>query len=350
MTATTSTARVPALDGYRGVAVSLVLWAHLFAGVSPKNRPFTSWSAGWLPGGGLVGVQMFFVLSGYLITGILLRSTGGRGRLVGFWCRRFVRLVPALAVVCAGYIAIGGMLGFSSDLVRADVRSALTWSANFAPPTGYGWLGHTWSLAVEEQFYLAWPLLVAVGWRVSGRRGVALFAAAGMVATIAFRHLADVPHEIAYTQLRWDALLVGCLLACVLDPAARFRGQRWVGVAGAAVLGWFSLAEVTYSPVSFTLLTVAGAAALAGGLHERVLTGRWLRYLGRVSYSLYLWSILLLRLGWPGWVSLAASLAVADASYRLVERPLIALAARRHARQTSTSNRINTSSLAEVSL
>src|SRR6478609_4461194 len=250
---------VPALDGVRAVAVVAVLAFH-----------------GGLPGarGGFLGVDAFFVLSGYLITALLLAEwtrSGGRIDLAAFWGRRARRLLPALLVVVAA-VAVGGRMLLPPEevrLLRGDGIAALLYVANwrmilrggdyFAQTAAPSPLEHTWSLGIEEQFYLAWPLvLCAVLW--SRRRGggvrrrlrvlVAVCVGGAAVSTVALAraYTVDDPGRAYYgTDTRGAALLVGAGLAALL--ATRDRGGtgpgRWwrttlgaLAAAAAVALGW----------------------------------------------------------------------------------------------------------------
>jgi peptidoglycan/LPS O-acetylase OafA/YrhL len=328
--------RVKSLDGFRGIAVLLVLASHLLGGVEPNVRPFASWTSDWLPGGGFVGVQMFFVLSGYLITGILLRELSSGGiALQRFWIRRIRRLYPALLVLVAAYLAYalvvrgtaGTPLGrhtivFGAPGVRDAVRqafNALTYTMNFHAFGPWGWLDHTWSLAVEEQFYLLWPLTMLLAWRVARRAGIVGIATIGIIATAAARQLAVLSPADTYELLRWDALLLGSALAVVVPRPIRFRGQTAIGVAGLAVLGSYSLRTFDFAPQSYTIVAGASAAVMLASLSWKWIAHDVLRYFGRISYSLYLWHVFLLRFAWPGPVSLVASVLLADFSYRYIE-------------------------------
>jgi len=160
----------PGLDGLRGVAVALVIAAHACTGVFPSHRPLAE---GVLRGGGIVGVQLFFVLSGFLITRLLLEELDASGsiRLGAFYGRRVRRLLPALVALCVIYVAVAWIAGRPNSPAAGSAITALLYVENFArwvPIDQDGWLGHTWSLAVEEQFYLAWPALLAVGVRFGG--------------------------------------------------------------------------------------------------------------------------------------------------------------------------------------
>lgn len=311
------TERVRSLDGFRGIAVLLVLLAHLLNGVVPANRPLASFTRGWVPGGGVVGVQMFFVLSGYLITGILIREveTAGRLNLGRFWWRRLHRLYPAMLVLCGGF-AVLVMLGYApSGNARGQILSAVTYTTNLRLFDSWGWLGHLWSLAVEEQFYIAWPLLVAVGWKLGGRRPVVLLAMLGIALTVASRRMLGFDDGEIYEVLRWDAPLVGCILAIV--PIRRARWFPLAGFAGSVILFLMSFRKMWIT--EYLVMSVAAGVVMITTIGWKPLEWSVLRYFGRISYSLYLWHVLLLRLGWPGPISLAVSIAAGDLSYRFVE-------------------------------
>jgi len=330
--------RVKSLDGFRGIAIVLVVAAHLFGGVIPQNRPFASWTRGWVAGGGFVGVQMFFVLSGYLITGILLRELDSRGalNLLGFWFRRIRRLYPALLAVVfvyAGYAflvqhTIGGSLGRHTIVIgaptlndaRAEVLNTLTYTMNLQLFGPGGWLGHTWSLAVEEQFYLLWPIVLLAGWLIARRPAILAFAATGIILTIVGRQTTGMSPDRVYEVLRWDALLLGCALAVIVPRPIRFRGQNLLGIVGLAVIILYSARQFDFAPQSYTIVAAGAGAALVAALRWNWLAHPLLRYFGRISYSLYLWHVLLLRFAWPGPVSFVVSIAAADLSYRYVER------------------------------
>ena len=352
---------IPALDGLRAVAVGLVLAEH-----------------GGLPGvpGGFLGVDVFFVLSGFLITSLLLDELGGSGRiaLAGFWIRRARRLLPALIVMVLAVVAARTLFPpEATATLRDDAVAALFWVANWAfvaqktdyfsqgsPPSP---LQHTWSLGVEEQYYLFWPLLVIAVVAVFGARarwGVFALAAVGAVgsAVAAILLASDETVNRVYfgTDTRVQALLVGAAAAALLvrdwsvltagGTLIRTRWRRWA--AGAlSVLGLVMLAALAHyatgSPRDFRaglLIVVAVAAVLVvapvaldqGGPVARVLAWRPLVWLGAISYGVYLWHWpIFLAIngeltGWSGWplfaVRCAATLVVATGSWWLLEQPI----------------------------
>lgn len=314
--------RIPQLDGLRGVAVLLVVLAHASWGLAPRYRSFGL--EGLTKGGGLVGVQLFFALSGFLITSILLadRVESGQARLGRFYRRRMRRLLPALLLVSVGCLGLAMVFPMMRATAPGDVFLALTYTTNLgivAERVPHGpWLGHTWSLGVEEQFYLVWPVLLIVGFRLRGRQGVAAVALVGIVATVGVRELLDGAD--VYRSMRWDALLWGCWLAAVRP---RLGGRA--GIVGAAVLaGYLFWMPVPLRPVDYTVTAVAACLVVAGATSAPWLNARWLVYFGSISYGLYLWHTMLLRvLDIPALVTVALSIVIADLSYRFVERPVL---------------------------
>ncbi|GAA0273595.1 acyltransferase [Streptomyces polychromogenes] len=342
---------ITALDGLRGAAVLGVLLFH----------------AGHF-GGGFLGVDLFFVLSGFLITGLLLREAregGGRIRLAAFWGRRARRLAPALTVMIGGTLLL--VTAFGTPPLRRQALDDTLWAmanlanwhfitgqAGYWKASGTQVFGHLWSIAVEEQFYLLWPLLVVVlvrAGRVRGERLVAATAAAGallsLVLMVTLVDPVDTTRVYEGTDTRAFSLLLGSLMAT--EPAARLIGRLgerarkwWSPVLAAALAAYWSTADGQGSPGLFqgglflhalaAALLIACVARTPHGPLARALSAPPLRGLGRISYSLYLWHwpvFLLLseeRLGLTGWartaVILAVSLTAALLSARLVEDPV----------------------------
>ncbi|PRX97992.1 acyltransferase family protein [Allonocardiopsis opalescens] len=343
---------LPALDGLRGAAITGVLLFH----------------TGLLPGG-FLGVDLFFALSGYLITGLLLREVAATGTvsLPGFWGRRVRRLLPALAVMLAGVTVAVWAVG-PPGLVRTTLADGPWVQLNLvnwhllAESAGY-WdrlgaarvFGHLWSIAVEEQFYLVWPLLVLVlartgaGGRADRRVAVAaaLISVGSLVLMAVLADPADPTRVYTGTDTRAFSLLLGALAATRPARAAldRVLGRRpgpaaallaaGIGAAWALVHGtgqpWLYTGGLFAHSLASALLIAVCARAPRTAV-ARALAWGPLRWLGLVSYSLYLWHwpvIVLLSPqvtgldGW-GWTAMvwAVSIGLAALSKYLVEDPI----------------------------
>jgi peptidoglycan/LPS O-acetylase OafA/YrhL len=337
--------RVPALDGLRALAVIGVIVFHAFPSVAP---------------GGFAGVDVFFVLSGFLITGGLLRRTGAPW---GFWVRRARRLLPALlllVLVTGSLVGVAGGdagVGFGGQLVAAGlfftnwhlIAAGNSYFAETSPPV----LQHLWSLAVEEQFYLVWPVLLWAICRFGSRLRTRLSMVGGLagVSLVLMIVLAATGHTgRAYygSDSHSFGLLAGAALAVVyaVRPAlpvspARIASTGLVGVA--ALLVAFRVLDggdtSTYivglpAVVGITLLLVH-LTVHDGGLLDRTLGVAPLRAIGERSYGLYLWHwpiLELLRNAFPtmslqhttttGTLAVALTGLVATASYHYVEQPI----------------------------
>ncbi len=340
------------LDGLRGVAVLLVLAYH--AQVS------------WVRGGYL-GVSLFFTLSGFLITSILIRNhLRRRAGLRPFWMRRIRRLMPAAFLALAGIVLFGATVVTHQQAERlpGDVLAAATWTTNWRfilNGTSYADLfsspspvQHFWSLAIEEQLYLLLPvgLLLLSRRRYSARRtalalgGVALAGTAWM----AFLQTRGVGFDRLYygTDTRMAELLAGAVLAVVVSRVgtgfsdfAR-RALVTIGVVGFAVIVGAGLVESRTDPNlyrgGFLVFALASCAAILGvlagnGPLRAALSVPPLPFVGRISYGLYLYHFPIYlwldgpRTGLSGWqllaLRLAVTFAIAIASYRFVEQPIL---------------------------
>ena len=320
----------PDVEGLRAVAVVSVLLYHAGVGVF---------------GGGYVGVDVFFVISGYLITGLLLREMEGTGRVsvAAFYGRRAKRLLPTLAVVLVTVSVVAWLLfpplrraSAYLDVIASGMYVVNWWLASQA--VDYAAVGssvspvqHIWSLAVEEQFYLVWPLLMLGAtwwWRRRGTpsRG-ALVAALGVVSVASFAycvHLTDTEAGVAYfsTLARAWELGVGGVLAVVLARPGRAPGRHasvvlWVLGAAAVAFAVLRFTDDTLFPGAWAAVPVLGAAALiaagaapAGSTDwpQRLLTLRPMRHIGRLSYTWYLWHWPLLVFANALWGHLPAAL------------------------------------------
>ncbi len=344
---------MPALDGIRAVAMVAIMTYH--GGFSWARGTFLS-------------VDAFFVLSGFLITSLLVREWG-KTRAIDlgtFWANRARRLLPGLLLLLAG-IAVYAVVVAPADTrspLRLDALSTLFYVGNwhqilagqsyFAQSAFPSPLLHTWTLAIEEQFYLVWPLVVlAVLRRTRSLRpllvltGLAIVASAVDMALL-FHPGTDTSRVYYGTDTRAQSLLIGAALALVLvirGPVTTDRGRRACsGVALAAVvgLGWAWTSVDNTSPLLYrggwALVGLAVAAVLVGvvevpgSLLARALSPRPLRYLGKISYGTYLWyqpTWLVLdhaRTGLTGYPLFGGRVAVtyvlAATSYHLVEMPV----------------------------
>ncbi|GGK89672.1 acyltransferase [Mangrovihabitans endophyticus] len=338
------------IEGLRAVAVLLVVAYH--CGVS-------------VVGGGYVGVDVFFVISGFLITGLLLREIRGTGRLnlPGFYARRILRLLPAatVVVVCTVAAAVWLLPPLRHRGVLLDALHTLVSGVNYRLAViGTDYLAgvdpsplqHFWSLAVEEQFYLLWPLVLLASARVRRAPAVLLVLVAGGLALSVWQTLANGTWAYFGAHTRAWELGVGALLAVHADRLAGLgrRAARRLADGGliAIVLAAVLYSDTTPFPGYAALLPVLGAAAfiaggtaVAGGVagESSRLGGAVWQSVGRLSYSWYLWhwpflALLPAALGHPGawWQRvLAAALAFLAAmlTYALVENPVRHLAALR---------------------
>jgi peptidoglycan/LPS O-acetylase OafA/YrhL len=367
----------PGLDGLRALAVIAVLLYHA--------------DLAWIPGG-FLGVEVFFVISGYLITALLLAEWRQRGRidLKTFWLRRARRLLPALYVLLVVTLAFAVVFlpGEVAGL-RGDVLSAFgyvtNWYLIFGQESYFEAVGrpsllqHLWSLAVEEQFYLIWPPILALGLGLGAtrlrRRRVLTIALAGATVSalaMAVLYMPGVdPSRIYYgTDTRATGLLCGAALAFLWSPGERYRPaearhyrlklpdrgrfrRRWgwtapllldvVGLAALGALVWFCLHLGEFQPFlyrgGFAVVALATAATIMATVHPRTSIGARLlgsaplRWIGVRSYSIYLWH-------WPVFMvtrpeldvpieglpllamRLTATVALAHLSYRYIETPV----------------------------
>jgi peptidoglycan/LPS O-acetylase OafA/YrhL len=342
-------AHVAALDGVRALAVSSVVAFHL--GMT------------WAPGGYL-GVDVFFVLSGFLITALLLseRDTNGRISLGRFYARRALRLLPALLAVLGALwlFTTVTVVGDSAHRVRGDGLAALFYFANWRAAFGHapflGFMGHAWSLSIEEQFYAVWPLLVvgALALRGGRRSLVLVLAVAGTVVPPLLRLAWWDGSAATMTRLyygldtRADALFAGAVLAVIVAsgrlPVGRLARSLYAALAlGAlAVLGLL-VATMPRSDASLyrgamSLVAVSAVALIAHLLASprgplgRVLSFPPLAALGKISYGVYLWHWPVIvatnpwgRTGGALVAKAAIALGLSIVSWWVVERPFLRL-------------------------
>jgi peptidoglycan/LPS O-acetylase OafA/YrhL len=336
----------PGLDGLRGIAVLLVLYCH-----APQLFGRNDGSDGWpwaASRGAWLGVDLFFVLSGFLITGLLLQDRSRPGALGRFWLRRALRIFP-LALL---YLAVlAAALAWVPGLARLREPGAFWWALTYTTNVRVlleGWRSPPfdilWSLAVEEHFYLVWPFVVLF----VRRRSVALATAALVLSAPLLRWLLLPGHGAlgvyVATWCRTDALAAGALLALAWHGPWRdavLRAGRWCLLPATVWLGWVLAVPV---PAWFH---IGGLSAIAGAFVAWVAVAlappRWLapvlthgalRAVGRISYGLYVWHLLVgeaVRRLVPGGLALrslvwlAAVFVVAQLSYRTFEAPLLRL-------------------------
>jgi peptidoglycan/LPS O-acetylase OafA/YrhL len=370
--------RIPELDGIRGVAILLVLLWHFF--VLPIVAPPGTLLSYLQAAGRLTwsGVDLFFVLSGFLIGGILMDARDAENYFSVFYRRRFFRIVPLYFLVVAGSWALCHWAGEGRFAFMTGDRLPWPpyflflqnfWMATRTTLGGVWGLGGTWSLAIEEQFYLTLPLLI----RTLSPRRLAAVLVGGVVAAPALRILfyALWPHHylswFVIMPCRADALLLGALGAmAVRDPTWRERLQRnrlaMAGALGVLLAGLYFLTKMVRWPTDVTLLAggytwlalfyvsvllyavVHSQSWLAGCLRLR-----WLKWLGAIAYGTYLlhqqvrgtlfgllWGRDPLNLSLPVFVvsvlALAITLAVCQASWKYFERPLLRIGHRRNYR------------------
>ena len=327
----------PDIDGLRAVAILPVVFYHSGLGLFP---------------GGYIGVDVFFVISGFLITGIIAREVdAGRFSILGFYERRARRILPALMVMLAFVLCAASYAFFPGDFAKLPQSALLTAlfvsNIGFFLETGYFAgsaetvpLLHTWSLAVEEQFYLGFPILLILIARFMPARRTAILVAITLLSFAVAVATQASGSGFAFYLLpprAWE-LFIGVLIAVGAFPAIRLRWLReGVAFAGLAAIAYAALSfdKTTVFPGVNALFPVLGAAALIlcapGTFTGRLLESGPMVGIGLISYSLYLWH-------WPlivfteyvtdtrlaGWVSVAvisASFIAALLSWRFVERP-----------------------------
>lgn len=335
--------RVPGLDGVRGIAVIAVVLYHFWPSVFP---------------GGFLGVDMFFVLSGFLITGLLIRehTTTGRISLKEFWRRRARRILPAALVVILVVMAVVslspnpdlrvgiGLHGLSAALFFSNWHQVIESGSYFAAGPSNVFM-HYWSLSIEEQFYVLWPLL-ALGALWLGRTYLVaiagLLTASSLIIMIAiYDPLVDPTRVYFGTDSHLFGLTMGALLAALVYLFPSFPRSQRFPITLPLLLGLFAMIALLpdTSPLTYrgglflaSLLTagLVWASVAGGGLVVPwVLESKALKWFGDRSFSLYLWHwpVLLLVAAWVpgGWasvVALAVTLGLSAASYRWVETPL----------------------------
>jgi len=340
--------RTPSLDGLRAVSILLVVGAH---SISPGRYPAAFSLFGHL---GNTGVRVFFLISGFLITSLLLKEHAAAGAisLPKFYMRRVIRIFPAFYV----YVGIVALLAWTGriQLLPGDMPHALTYTMNYHHERSW-YVNHLWSLSVEEQFYLLWPAALLIAGPRRALKGAA--AAIVIVPLIRWWIYWDFAREQPmsqyyataldrYFQAVCDSLATGCVLAgcySALGGVRRYvelQGRVWYPLLPLALI----LASGALHKVSVPVYLILGQSGANIGiallldywvrrpdsLSGRVLNLAWMAKIGVWSYSIYLWQELLLDMT-PGGISLAfpwniaAVLAVSIASYYCVEKQALKL-------------------------
>lgn len=344
--------RLPDLDGVRAVAVLLVIFGHAAAAHALPASVLTRLLVSSL-GNAALGVQLFFVLSGFLITSLLLRERAGTSeiRLGAFYTRRVRRIFPAFFA----YIAVIGLMNVSGvvDIDSSHFVAAITQTWNYQvlwisephSPSGVWYFGHYWTLSLEEQYYLLWPLTLIL----LPRRAIpaTLLGLALLMPFIRIAWYVGFPEHRGslgmFFHTASDSLMWGSLLGfLMLDPpawlvkATAHRGIRaWVLFTMFIVQPWAAEAwgGRWTLPFGISLNAVASTYVIATlRCHadwRRALSSRPLAIIGVMSYSLYIWQQLFLAPDWAGgprlplWAALPLLCGTAWLSWRFIERPFL---------------------------
>lgn len=329
----------PALDGLRAVAVLAVLCNHAWA----QQLPFA---------GGQIGVDIFFVLSGFLITTLIAEEQRGSGRvqLRNFYGRRALRILPVLVVVvCVAELlaAVAGSPANRMNTARAAPQALLfiqNWDLALHQGSLLGgYLGHTWSLSIEEQFYLLWPVALIALLRFARPRTALIvciaLAAAGQLLSLALWASGNASYFVYFgTPTHGSVLLIGCALA--LLSRERRPSLSTPTVLAAAAFTALALAAAPPGPLPELAAALCACVLIVAALRDRPdawLTSGVMRWIGRRSYGMYLWGLAIdavvadrgiapgvLRLA----VDLSLTIAVAQLSYVMIERPFLSLKSR----------------------
>jgi peptidoglycan/LPS O-acetylase OafA/YrhL len=357
---------VPALDGMRAIAVALVIAYHLgYSGVA----------------GGYIGVEVFFILSGWLVCALLMNEQQRTGAIAlgGFWLRRARRLLPAMAAVIAGTLVVAAFAqpeklselrtqAFAAATYHLNWRLVVDQQSYFEAAEGPSALEHLWSLSIEEQFYLIFPLLAAfVLAKRSRPAAVRIVLGLALVSTVLrfvlYQPGSDPSRVYFGTDTRLSGLLMGVALGLFWTPnrlrphaTRRFTlTMDAIAVAGAAVVAWYAFGLDEHRSTAFrggfTAVQIATVAVLAVAVYPaptmtaRVLSVAPLRWVGQRSYGIYLihWPVIVFLSDAPGEqpespiavaVEVALVLGLAALSYRFFEQPVRVRGVRRSARDT----------------
>ena len=325
--AAAASGRIPALDGARGLAILAVMLFHFSFAGARLARTEATWLddlVGKVVGPGWAGVDMFFVLSGFLITGLLLNAKGTSGFLRFFYARRWLRIWPAYYVVLIVLMAVVPLIDPAGEAPARELTERILWYATFAinivATFGTGLSldlllgGHLWSIAVEEQFYLVWPVVVLL----LNRRLLVVACCGMIVGALAIRIVLEASGESVGAYLlmpaRMDGLAVGALVAVAArDPAALRMMRKYAPWTAAAltvltvlfvVLGdltpprdsWTQTVGFSAVALLFGALLIYVIGAKTGDFGYGMLVSKPLTAMGKYSYAMYLVHVPILRI------------------------------------------------------
>jgi peptidoglycan/LPS O-acetylase OafA/YrhL len=348
--------RIAGFDGIRALAVAFVVLQHLGVWQLADQAGFIRDKLAPLLSGG-TGVQAFFILSGFLITLLLIkeRQTTGTVSIVNFMVRRSLRILPLYLLFCV--LATLAFLVLNNNVPSRSLAYAFLYAYNFVPTKDYvALLGHTWSLAVEEHFYLVWPLVFAAGF-ARGRKPLIAALALFVIFSLAL-HFVLSRHPVSHDYFisRWSfiagsSIAVGCIGALLVTGFAYQNSTTRIFAKPLALLsGLVLFANSLYididswfiQNVALGYIRSAGLLLIVLWIYEnqnsalvKVLEIRMLRYLGTISYGIYMWQGFFLSTGpkrlpnelWPPnqYIGFAMLVVIAPLSYRYFEQPFLSL-------------------------
>lgn len=336
------TRNIPSLDGLRAISIGLVIFSHCAAIMSRSFRGIPVREVSLV---GQQGVDVFFVISGFLITYLLLKEVGASGSisLRRFYLRRFFRIFPAFYffLFVLGLLALAGAISLNAH----GYICAATYTYNYCR-TASGWvLGHCWSLSLEEQFYLLWPpCLVLLGRKKSTYVAIAIIVLSPVSRGVSYFVAPSFRGaEGIMLHTRLDTIMFGCLIALLYEHAIFNRLSKRFLYPGLVMMSAFLFLIVSpfiearfqakYAwTIGYTLRALFISVVLVYAMQNpvsllgRILNGRVIRHIGVISYSLYLWQQLFTG-PYAFWfpLNLLVVLACAETSFLLVERPAFRL-------------------------
>lgn len=334
---------IKGFDTLRGVSIILVLLTHLGLYLHLPENDFIRGRV-WLLISGATGVQIFFTLSGFLITKILLHELNKFDNInfKNFYVRRFLRLLPPLILF---YFAIGILMYFGMiHTTRHGFLFSFFYLYNFVPNEYYsGELGHTWSLALEEQYYLIWPVIISF---LNKKKAFILITLILIGCILAVYLYPDLPFTNGFKSNRWfipavAPIMIGSFFAWLIDKQEDTYSRYYVQKHIAIWLGLILFMTPLYLPIlelSFIFQSIGVSIILVWILFNQqskvtsILNNRLLSYIGTISYGIYVYQGLFLRTG-PGgsiWIqefpqNIVLTFLTAIASFHLLEKPILKL-------------------------